>query len=128
MPVTSTRHERGVIWLCDGLVTGEELLLANSGDALLSPLPEFAIVDLRAVTGIDVSHRDLAFLASQDSRLTRLRPGFQVAFVSPSPEIRELVERYVDYLCKLTLPPADWEVLVADAMDDAWASVGCAGS
>ena len=90
MPITlrETRDEIGIVFDCEGVVTGQDMIQANK---LLLSSPErvkkllFGMIDQTNVTSVDFSVPDLETIAVQDKAIAaKARKGAVVAVVSPS--------------------------------------------
>jgi len=95
MPYRTEFTDRGVIHVCSGIVTGEELVAvareSNSSPGRRGVL-EYGQVDFTAVTELRVNNAELRRVANEDQiTAARFAPTAVVALVTPSSAVSGVV-------------------------------------
>jgi hypothetical protein len=111
------RSDRGIVFICSGALTGEELLSANQ--SLITERSRgmrYAIVDLSAAEEIHVSPAELRAAVEDDKRLAQITaPGMLVAIAAPQDLGFGLARMWEVFASRDTA----WRISVFRSIDDA---------
>lgn len=98
MPYRTHWHARGILWEFYGEVTAQEIEDANKefyADAR-SERTTYQIVDVRQVSSLVWSDRDIKVMAAYDLGAESTIKGVKVAFVGGDDDIMAKLEQYAD--------------------------------
>jgi hypothetical protein len=113
---------RGLMFVGSGCVTWREIYEAKTELAarkdIVRPVP-FAIIDLEAITALQLDAEELRQLASIDLFLATLSPGAVVAVVAPQDHVFGMARMW-----EVFAEPTGWRIRVFRSREEACAWVG----